>query len=94
MNEMTPLQKLDKLLDEIIADPTRRPKKKSPKTYTGKMYDLPKGTRIEGDTVVVPGSDAGTEWLVTPADWKCTCPAFVRWPPCKHVKAVRKLVTV
>jgi hypothetical protein len=24
--------------------------------------------------------------------WTCTCPAFDRWPPCKHVNAVDALV--
>lgn len=94
MTDKTPLEKFDEMLDEIIADPSRKPKKKPKKAREETHYELPKTTRVTGDVVIVPGTQPGTEWVVKPANWTCTCPAFVRWPPCKHVKAVRKLVSV
>jgi hypothetical protein len=61
---------------------------KPPKTD----YQLPLGVEKNGENVRVPGSMAGDLWEVDTTRWTCTCPAFVRWPPCKHVTAVKALV--
>jgi hypothetical protein len=59
-----------------------------------KDYALPLGTVHEGDTVRIPASqpDQGP-WVVNLTNGTCSCPAFKRWPPCKHLKATKALKT-
>lgn len=95
--EKTPqLIALEALLDELLNDPVkqavRTKKLEQKREKRAANYVLPKGVRISGDIVVVPGTSKGTEWEVKPTTWTCNCPAFLRWPPCKHVVAVRELV--
>lgn len=90
------LQRLSDLLDGWIADPASKPTSpgptRRPQARGGKVYVLPIGVRLDGQVVVVPGSEPGTEWRVDPEFWSCDCPAFKRWPPCKHVDAVVDLL--
>ena len=55
-------------------------------------YRLPLGVERDGDLVHVPGTQEGDRWTVDTRVWSCTCPAFRRWPPCKHAVAVKALV--
>jgi hypothetical protein len=95
MNEA--LARLDALLDDWIAHPETRPPrlaqpKPEKKTTIVRKYDLPEGTVVGDDGVVtIPGTQEGTHWHVKVADWSCDCPAFKRWPPCKHVRALKEL---
>lgn len=92
------VERLNTYLNELLADPARRPAPRQPRTYGGgtgtnlKGYRLPDDVRIEGDQVYVPGTNPNDVWVVTPASWHCTCPAFRKRPPCKHVMALRRLV--
>lgn len=54
-------------------------------------YQLPLGVERDGDLVQVPGTADGDCWTVDTKVWRCTCPAFKRWPPCKHTVAVKAM---
>lgn len=95
MNEQ--LVRLERLLDEWIAHPEIRPPK-PPKVAAperprpkSRPYSLPPGTRLIEGVVFIPGTTDRTEWHVTLGAWTCDCPANRRWPPCKHIVAVKAL---
>ena len=72
---------------------TRRPvSRRSSRSRLKKDYQLPLGVERDGDLVHVPGTAVGDVWTVDTTIWACTCPAFDRWPPCKHVVAVKGMV--
>lgn len=96
MNEQ--LMRLNRLLDEWIEHPERRPAPTKPKKPSvvprARPYALPQGTRLVDGVVAIPGTTPGSEWHVTLANRWCDCPANKRWPPCKHVRAVDALVAL
>lgn len=98
------LERLEQICDERIAlrlkeglplEPTRRvPKERE--HHTQKDYVLPEGVVFDDEhgLVRIPGSTGRGLWTVDVQAWTCNCPAYRKWPPCKHVRVLKEMTGV